>query len=102
MEKFSRFTPIQVPITAGPTRKVPRIVKKRPKIAGGAVLNFCVAIPPNGRMSRRRTDKTIPEDPDQAMKPPKFDYYDPQSLDEALALLDRHGDDAKVLAGGQS
>jgi aerobic carbon-monoxide dehydrogenase medium subunit len=36
------------------------------------------------------------------MKPPKFDYYDPQSLDEALALLDRHGDDAKVLAGGQS
>jgi len=36
------------------------------------------------------------------MKPPRFDYYDPRSLDEALALLDRHGDDAKVLAGGQS
>jgi carbon-monoxide dehydrogenase medium subunit len=36
------------------------------------------------------------------MKPAKFDYYDPRSLDEALALLDRHGDDAKVLAGGQS
>jgi len=36
------------------------------------------------------------------MKPPKFDYYDPRSLDEALALLDRHSDDAKVLAGGQS
>ncbi|HMF48302.1 MAG TPA: xanthine dehydrogenase family protein subunit M [Candidatus Saccharimonadales bacterium] len=36
------------------------------------------------------------------MKPAKFDYYDPQSLEEALALLDRHPDDAKVLAGGQS
>ena len=36
------------------------------------------------------------------MKPPKFDYYDPRSLGEALALLDRHSDDAKVLAGGQS
>jgi CO/xanthine dehydrogenase FAD-binding subunit len=36
------------------------------------------------------------------MKPPRFDYYDPRSLDEALALFDRHGDDAKVLAGGQS
>ena len=36
------------------------------------------------------------------MKPAKFDYYDPRSLDEALALLDRHRDDAKVLAGGQS
>jgi carbon-monoxide dehydrogenase medium subunit len=36
------------------------------------------------------------------MKPAKFDYYDPRSLDEALALLDRHSDDAKVLAGGQS
>jgi aerobic carbon-monoxide dehydrogenase medium subunit len=36
------------------------------------------------------------------MKPAKFDYYDPRSLDEAFALLDRHADDAKVLAGGQS
>ncbi|MEA2657618.1 MAG: aerobic carbon-monoxide dehydrogenase medium subunit [Candidatus Binatota bacterium] len=36
------------------------------------------------------------------MKPAKFDYYDPRSLEEALALLDRHPDDAKVLAGGQS
>ena len=36
------------------------------------------------------------------MKPAQFDYYDPRSLDEALTLLDRHRDDAKVLAGGQS
>jgi carbon-monoxide dehydrogenase medium subunit len=36
------------------------------------------------------------------MKPAKFDYYDPTSLEEALALLDRHPDDTKVLAGGQS
>lgn len=36
------------------------------------------------------------------MKPPLFDYHDPRSLDEALELLQRHGGEAKVLAGGQS
>jgi CO/xanthine dehydrogenase FAD-binding subunit len=36
------------------------------------------------------------------MKPAKFDYYDPRSLEEGLALLEAHQSDAKVLAGGQS
>jgi len=36
------------------------------------------------------------------MKPARFDYYDPRSLEEALALLDAHQGDSKVLAGGQS
>lgn len=36
------------------------------------------------------------------MKPPPFEYYNPQSLDEALSYLAEHGYDAKVLAGGQS
>ena len=36
------------------------------------------------------------------MKPAKFDYYAPTTLDEALELLGQHGADAKVLAGGQS
>jgi carbon-monoxide dehydrogenase medium subunit len=36
------------------------------------------------------------------MKPPAFDYYAPDSLEEALALLAEHGSDAKPLAGGQS
>jgi CO/xanthine dehydrogenase FAD-binding subunit len=36
------------------------------------------------------------------MKPPQFEYDDPRTLDEALSLLAQHGDDAKVLAGGQS
>lgn len=36
------------------------------------------------------------------MKPPLFDYHDPGELDEALELLSEHGEDAKVLAGGQS
>ena len=31
-----------------------------------------------------------------------FDYYRPSSLAEALALLARHGDDARALAGGHS
>src|SRR5438105_735300 len=36
------------------------------------------------------------------MKPPRFDYLAPRSVDEALDLLATHGEDAKVLAGGQS
>lgn len=36
------------------------------------------------------------------MKPPPFEYHDPDTLDEALALLAEFGEDAKVLAGGQS
>jgi carbon-monoxide dehydrogenase medium subunit len=35
------------------------------------------------------------------MKPPLFSYHDPQSLDEALALLGRL-ENARILAGGQS
>ena len=36
------------------------------------------------------------------MKNPPFTYHRPESLDDALALLAELGDDAKVLAGGQS
>ena len=36
------------------------------------------------------------------MIPAPFDYHAPQSLAEAIALLQRHGDEAKVLSGGQS
>jgi CO/xanthine dehydrogenase FAD-binding subunit len=36
------------------------------------------------------------------MKPALFRYYDPDTLDEALALLSEWGDDAKILAGGQT
>lgn len=36
------------------------------------------------------------------MKPAPIRYVRPSSLEEALALLDRHGADARVLAGGQS
>lgn len=36
------------------------------------------------------------------MKPAPFEYYDPTSVEEVLALLQEHGDEAKVLAGGQS
>ena len=36
------------------------------------------------------------------MKPRPFDYVRPDSVDEAVALLAEHGDDARVLAGGQS
>src|SRR5215470_10313048 len=36
------------------------------------------------------------------MKPSAFIYHDPTSLEETLELLHRYGEDAKVLAGGQS
>jgi len=36
------------------------------------------------------------------MKPRPFDYVRPDTVDEALALLAEHGDDARILAGGQS
>lgn len=36
------------------------------------------------------------------MKAPPFAYAKPRSLDEVFALAERHGDDAKLLAGGQT
>lgn len=36
------------------------------------------------------------------MKPPAFEYFDPRTQDEALALISEHGDAVKILAGGQS
>lgn len=39
---------------------------------------------------------------DQIMKPAPFDYLAPDSLEAALATMEQHGFDAKLLAGGQS
>lgn len=36
------------------------------------------------------------------MKPAAFEYVRPESLDEAVSTLAEHGEEAKVLAGGQS
>src|SRR5260370_33088119 len=36
------------------------------------------------------------------MKPAPFDYFAPTSVDEVRDLLAQDGDDAKILAGGQS
>ncbi len=36
------------------------------------------------------------------MKPRPFDYVRPDTVDEVLALLAEHGEDARILAGGQS
>jgi Aerobic-type carbon monoxide dehydrogenase, middle subunit CoxM/CutM homologs len=36
------------------------------------------------------------------MMPPAFEYMAPTDVDEAIDLLNRYGDDAKILAGGQS
>lgn len=37
-----------------------------------------------------------------ALKPPKFAYHAPESIDAAVALLDRYAGEARPLAGGQS
>jgi len=34
--------------------------------------------------------------------PAEFEYFSPRTIDEALWLLVKHGEDAKILAGGQS
>src|SRR5262244_3658864 len=36
------------------------------------------------------------------MKPAPFEYHRPSSLAETFELLDRYGDDGRLLAGGQS
>src|SRR5271169_304628 len=36
------------------------------------------------------------------MIPPSFDYLQPKTIPEAIALLQQYGDDAKILSGGQS
>jgi carbon-monoxide dehydrogenase medium subunit len=36
------------------------------------------------------------------LKPAKFEYHKPETLEEALALLSEYGDEARIIAGGQS
>jgi carbon-monoxide dehydrogenase medium subunit len=36
------------------------------------------------------------------MKPAPFEYFDPRTVEEAVSLLQERGEEAKVLAGGQS
>jgi aerobic carbon-monoxide dehydrogenase medium subunit len=36
------------------------------------------------------------------MIPPSFEYLRPKTIPEAVALLQQHGDEAKILSGGQS
>ena len=57
------------------------------------------------RRARRRRDRAAGDAAAHlgaAVKPPPLRLERPRSLAEALALLAEHGDDAKVLAGGQS
>jgi carbon-monoxide dehydrogenase medium subunit len=36
------------------------------------------------------------------MIPPAFEYLRPKTIPEAIALLEQHGDEAKIMSGGQS
>src|SRR5439155_7736135 len=42
------------------------------------------------------------ERPPPPVKPVRFDYHRPATVEEAIALLTRYGGEAKLLAGGQS
>src|SRR5438128_2737915 len=50
---------------------------------------------------RPRTTRPPPRR-ESCMLPSSFEYHRTDTIDEALSLLSQHGDDAKVLAGGQS
>src|SRR3989454_2407190 len=39
---------------------------------------------------------------EETMIPPRFEYFAPSTLEEAVEILGRYGGEAKVLAGGQS
>ena len=54
-----------------------------------------------GRTNRSRKLCEIASGP-ASMKPPLFEYHCVESVAEAVGLLAEHGDEAKVLAGGQS
>ena len=43
-----------------------------------------------------------PDGEEELVYPASFEYFAPATLDEAISILDREGDEAKVMAGGQS
>src|SRR5690242_21006046 len=49
--------------------------------------------PGNAKLPRKREDR---------LKAPRLGYLRPRSLDEVFAVLAAEGDEAKILAGGQS
>src|SRR4051794_36292181 len=53
-------------------------------------------------MSSRPRPARSPPRRERYMLPSSFEYHRADTLDEARSLLSQHGDDAKVLAGGQS
>ena len=65
--------------------------RRRARRQGRAAAGDAAAHPRADGAERRR-----------AMKPRPFDYVRPDTVDEAVALLAEHGDEARILAGGQS
>lgn len=56
-----------------------------------------------GKNKKHRPEQDITgQDRGPALKPPKFDYFAPATIAEAVEILAEHGSDARPLAGGQS
>src|SRR4029453_1280896 len=64
---------------------------------------ICIALAYSRRaLCSQRPDPTRWAGRRYRMYPASFEYFAPSTLDEALSVLERYGDEAKVLAGGQS
>src|SRR6201999_2292831 len=77
-----------------------RDASDHPSILRAAPAPPCCARPERGREAQPVAPPVRPRG--GAMKPRRFDYVRPDTVAEALALLAQHGEDAKVIAGGQS
>ena len=67
--------------------------RRRPRAAGDAALR-------RGDRNQERSDRSHGRS--GPVIPAQFDYVAPTSVEDALAALAEHGDDAKIIAGGQS
>src|SRR5262249_20232060 len=77
---------------------------RRQRCTGGRQDPDPEAGPDRYRRRRRRPDPVAGRPPlkEPDMIPASFEYHAPRTLDEAIGLLARLGDGAKILAGGQS
>ena len=77
--------------------------RSHPREPGPAYVPDSTSARPAHRGERTAPARPLPLPNDSmglAMKPPRFLYCDPETLEDALALKAEHGFDALVLAGG--
>jgi aerobic carbon-monoxide dehydrogenase medium subunit len=73
-----------------------------PKIVDRLVNKSTRENPKRLAVSTRRRTRWPTRERSEALKAPAFDYVKPRDITEVIALLQQHGDDARLLAGGQT